>query len=181
MADYDEFFFEAEVATSFVFVVRSAGRDNTPEYGIQEWSMFASFSFHMCLLSLVAFFGLYMSEWCCVVSISCFEVVFSKSNLCFRGVVFFAFNISLVNDWWLEAISVKWAWVKLSTVACLIFFRTVYFIIVVDWWIEDELVVVVNDVFDVAHSTVAYFDCVGVKHFFWLLRIKTFKIHDKFL
>lgn len=56
----------------------------------------------------------------------------------------------------MEAISVNWAGVKESTVACF-FFRTVCFVIGVDWWINDELVVVVNDVFHVAHDTVTFF------------------------
>ena len=56
-----------------------------------------------------------------MVSVSCFKVVFRESDVGFRRVVVFARNGGLVNYRWLQAVSVEWASVLLSAVACLVF------------------------------------------------------------
>ena len=52
----------------------------------------------------------YVSEWCGVVSVSTLEVVFCESDVCFSGAVVLTCDGGLVDRWWLEAASVKWAW-----------------------------------------------------------------------
>ncbi len=53
-----------------------------------------------------------------MVSVSCLEFVFCKSDVCVRFVVVFVFYGCLVNDRWLETSSVKWAFILFVAVAC---------------------------------------------------------------
>ena len=57
-----------------------------------------------------------------MVSVSCLEVVFSKSNVCFNGVIVAPGDGGLVDDRRLEAISTERACVLLSAVACFVVF-----------------------------------------------------------
>ena len=43
-------------------------------------------------------FVLGVAERCGVISVSCFEVVFCESNVCFRGVVVVPCDGGLIND-----------------------------------------------------------------------------------
>ena len=56
-----------------------------------------------------------------MISVSRFKVIRSKSNVRVSIVVVFARNCSLVDDSRLKAVSVKWAFVLLSAVACFCF------------------------------------------------------------
>ena len=84
-----------------------------------------------------------------MVSVSCYEFVFCKSNVCFGSVVVFAIYSRLVNDWrQFPSSGHEFMCRQLH----LLFFSEVCSL---TWWMEDELVVIVNDVFDVVHDAVA--------------------------
>ena len=60
-----------------------------------------------------------------MVSVSRLEVVFSKSNVCFRGVIVAPGDGGLVDDRRSKAVSVERACVLLSAVACFVVFCVV--------------------------------------------------------
>ena len=61
-----------------------------------------------------------------MVSVSRLEVVFSKSNVCFGGVIVAPGDGGLVDDRLLEAVSIERACVLLWAVACFVVFCVVY-------------------------------------------------------
>ena len=61
-----------------------------------------------------------------MISVSCFEVGFCESNVCFRGVVVVPCDGGLINDCRLKAVTVERAIVLLSAVACFVGSRAVF-------------------------------------------------------
>ena len=55
-----------------------------------------------------------------MVSISSLEFVFCESDVCFSSVVVFTRDGCLVDDGWLQAVSVERACIFLSAVACFV-------------------------------------------------------------
>ena len=94
------------------------------------------------------------AKWCNVISVSCLEVIFCQSNVCFRSVIVLMFDGCLVDDWWLEAVSIKWAFVLLLAVACFAVGCAIFSVISVLGWVQNTLV---NNLFSVIHATVADF------------------------
>ena len=80
-----------------------------------EWSALLSSRVQIYLPSLVEFFCF---AWQKMVSVSCIKVVFCGSDVCFRSVILVTFEGCLVDDWRLEAVSIKWVFVLLWAVAC---------------------------------------------------------------
>ena len=60
-----------------------------------------------------------------MVSVSRLEVVFSKSNVCFGGVIVAPGDGGLVDDIRLEAVFIERACILLFKVACFVVFRVV--------------------------------------------------------
>ena len=104
-------------------------------------------------------------EWCSVVSVPSLEVVFCKSNVFLSGAVVLTCDHGLVDRWWLVAVSVKRACDLLLVAASFGVFCVSVICGVIDvfGWIQNALVVVVNDLFSVIHAAVTDFDCVTIK------------------
>ena len=61
-----------------------------------------------------------------MISVSCFEVSFCESSVCFRGVVVVPCDGGLINEWRLRAVTVERAIVLLSAVTCFVGSRAVF-------------------------------------------------------
>ena len=102
-----------------------------------------------------------VADWCSVVIESCFEVGFCESNVRFRSVIVVTFDSCLVDDWWLKAVSIKRACDLLSAVAWFVISN----VICGFGWIQDALVVIVDNLFSIIHATVADLDGVLIEDF----------------
>ena len=65
----------------------------------------------------------------------------------------------------MEAVSVKWACVLLSAVACFVASCVVCGFIGVYGWIQNALVVIVDNLFSVIHAAVADLDGIAIEDF----------------